>query len=67
MEFESFDDFWAPYEGRDGPVAAYVASLEPADKQRLHEAVRAAYLDGEPDGPRSYAALAWAAKGVKPK
>jgi len=28
--------------------------------------VRAAYLDGEPDGPRSYAALAWAVKGVVP-
>jgi hypothetical protein len=26
--------------------------------------VRLAYLDGEPDGPRSYAATAWAVRGV---
>jgi hypothetical protein len=30
----------------------------------LRDAVRAAYLDGEADGPRSYAALAWAVKGI---
>jgi SAM-dependent methyltransferase len=33
---------------------------------RMEHAVRAAYLDGDPDGPRSYAALAWAVKGVAP-
>lgn len=66
MDFVSFDDFWAPYEGRDGPVAAFVATLAPADRQRLRDGVRAAYLDGEEDGPRSYAAIAWAAKGTVP-
>ncbi|HSC01436.1 MAG TPA: class I SAM-dependent methyltransferase, partial [Burkholderiaceae bacterium] len=25
MEFTSFDDYWAPYEGREGPMAEYVA------------------------------------------
>ena len=29
----------------------------------LRQAVRRAYLDGEDDGPRSYAATAWAVKG----
>jgi hypothetical protein len=52
--------------GRDGPGAEYVQSLEPAQRERLQEAVRAAYLDGEADGPRSYAALAWAVKGIAP-
>lgn len=66
MEFGSFDDFWAPFEGREGPRAAWVASLDAADKARLRDAVRAAYVDGDPDGPRSYAALAWAAKGRVP-
>jgi hypothetical protein len=33
---------------------------------RMEHAVRAAYLDGDPDGARSYAALAWAVKGVAP-
>jgi SAM-dependent methyltransferase len=66
MEFASFEDYWAPYIGRDGPGAEYVAALSGADKERLHDAVRAAYVDGEPDGPRSYAALAWAVKGIAP-
>jgi hypothetical protein len=29
--------------------------------------MRGAYLDGEADGPRSYAAIAWAVKGTAPK
>ncbi|HEY2740176.1 MAG TPA: class I SAM-dependent methyltransferase, partial [Thermoanaerobaculia bacterium] len=67
MEFRSFEDYWAPYEGKDGPAAQYIATLGEAERSRLKDAVRAAYLDGEPDGPRSYAALAWAAKGFTPK
>ena len=66
MEFTSFDDYWAPYDGREGPAAEYVATLGMAERARLIDAVRAAYLDGEGDGPRSYAALAWAVKGVAP-
>jgi SAM-dependent methyltransferase len=67
MEFTSFEDYWAPYDGRDGPAAAYVATLGKAERARLIDAVRAAYLDGEPDGFRSYAALAWAIKGNAPE
>jgi SAM-dependent methyltransferase len=66
MEFSSFADYWAPYEGKDGPGAQYVATLGEADRARLRDALRAAYLDGEGDGPRSYAALAWAVKGTAP-
>jgi len=66
MDFASFDDYWAPYDGREGPAAQYVATLGDAERARLIEALRAAYLDGEPDGPRSYAALAWAVKGTVP-
>jgi SAM-dependent methyltransferase len=66
MEFASFEDYWAPYEGKDGPGAEHIASLTPTDRTELREAVRLAYLDGESDGPRSYAALAWAVKGVAP-
>jgi SAM-dependent methyltransferase len=66
MEFASFDDYWAPYTGKDGPGAEYVATLSDAERARLREAVRLAYVDGEPDGPRSYAALAWAVKGIAP-
>ena len=67
MEFTSFEDYWAPYDGREGPAAEYVASLGKAERSRLIDALRAAYLDGEPDGLRSYAALAWAVRGIASK
>ncbi|MCV0438379.1 MAG: class I SAM-dependent methyltransferase [Hydrogenophaga sp.] len=66
MDYPSFADYWAPYLGKDGPGAEYVGTLTAAERLRLEAAVRAAYLDGEADGPRSYAALAWAVKGTKP-
>jgi ubiquinone/menaquinone biosynthesis C-methylase UbiE len=66
MEFASFDDYWVPYLGKDGPQAEYIATLGEAGRARLRDAVRLAYVDGEPDGPRSYAALAWAVKGTAP-
>jgi ubiquinone/menaquinone biosynthesis C-methylase UbiE len=66
MEFASFSDYWTPYEGSEGPAAEYVASLTDGGRERLRDAVEAAYLDGDADGPRSYAALAWAVKGTAP-
>lgn len=65
MDFASFDDYWAPYVGKDGPGAEYVASLDPGERADLEDKVRLAYLDGESDGPRSYAATAWAVKGTR--
>jgi SAM-dependent methyltransferase len=66
MEFASFDDYWAPYVGKDGPVAQYNASLNAGEQAKLRDIVRLAYLDGEPDGARSYASTAWAVKGTMP-
>jgi SAM-dependent methyltransferase len=67
MNFSSFDDFWSPYSGGQGGAAAYVASLREDQRDQLQESLRAAYLDGDPDGPRSYAAIAWAVKGAVPR
>ncbi|HUL09590.1 MAG TPA: class I SAM-dependent methyltransferase [Candidatus Acidoferrum sp.] len=67
MEFPDFDDYWAPYLGADGPGAEYIATLDNAAVARLRDAVRSAYLDGDPDGPRSYVAVAWTVKGTAPR
>jgi SAM-dependent methyltransferase len=66
MDYTGFDDYWAPCIGSDGPMAEYTRTLSEPERERLREAVRAAYLDGEADGPRSYAALAWAVRGRTP-
>jgi SAM-dependent methyltransferase len=66
MDFSSFSDFWAPLEGKEGPVAEYVRTVSSETKARLRDMVQRAYLDGEGDGPRSYAATAWVVKGSVP-
>ena len=66
MDFSSFQDYWAPFEGKDGPMAEYVQTLAPDAKAILTDKVRLAYVDGEPDGPRSYAATAWVVRGKVP-
>jgi SAM-dependent methyltransferase len=67
MEFAGFADFWDPYLTGQGPAADYVAGLAAPAVARLRELVRRAYLDGEPDGPRSYVATAWAVRGIAPE
>lgn len=66
MDFASFADFWAPAEGKDGPIADYVGTLGMQAREKLREMVKLAYLDGEVDGPRSYAATAWVVQGKVP-
>jgi SAM-dependent methyltransferase len=63
MNFVDFDDFWAPFDGGEGMFAIYVAA--PDVEKKIKRALRLAYLDGSPDGPRTYFASAWAARGVR--
>ena len=62
MDYASFADYWEPLLGGQGPVGAYAASLAPEMRTRVQDTVRAAYLSGAPDGPRSLIAAAWAVR-----
>jgi ubiquinone/menaquinone biosynthesis C-methylase UbiE len=66
MEYENFADFWEPIAAGEGPLGQFVAGLDPARRAQADEAVMAAYEAGQPDGPRSFAAVAWACRGVVP-
>lgn len=66
MEHAHFEDFWTALDSGNGPYADYLRTLEPAKRVSIREAVRSAYLDGDEDGPRSYAATAWAVRGTVP-
>ena len=66
MQYRDFDDFWAPLISGQGGAPAYVATLDVEARSKLREILQLAYLDGEPDGPRSYAAIAWVVKGHTP-
>ena len=66
MDYQSFDDFWAPIAAGEGPLGKYVATLNTAERARADAAVRDAYEAGRPDGPRSFANVAWACRGLVP-
>jgi hypothetical protein len=66
MDYASFDDYWGPLQGGQGPVGTYAAGLPPEQRQTIEAAVRRAYLAGAADGPRSMTATAWAVRSVVP-
>ena len=66
MDYPAFADYWEPIANAQGPVGDYVKGLPPARLETLAAAVRRAFLAGRPDGPRSMAATAWAARGIVP-
>jgi SAM-dependent methyltransferase len=59
--YRDFDDYWDPFTGGVGPAGAYVSSLEPDRREALREECRRRL--GNPDGPFTLSATAWAVKG----
>ncbi len=66
MDYGSFADFWDPIASGEGPLGKYVAGLDAEMRRRVDASVRDAYEAGEPDGPRSFASVAWACRGRVP-
>jgi SAM-dependent methyltransferase len=66
IDYRDFADYWGPIAHAQGPVGDYVKPLAPDRLATLEDAVRRAYLAGRPDGARSMAATAWAARGISP-
>ncbi|WP_085035077.1 class I SAM-dependent methyltransferase [Ensifer aridi] len=66
MDYRNFDDYWAPIAAGEGPLGKYVATLDAAERARVDAAIRDAYEAGQPDGPRSFANVAWACRGIVP-
>ena len=64
MDYADFDDYWAPIAAGEGPLGKYMTTLDPAERTRTEAAVRDASQAGRPDGPRSFANVAWACRGV---
>ena len=64
MDYSAFDDFWAPLAAGEGSMGKYVATLDQDRLAALARALRSAYEAGAPDGPRSFAAVAWACRGT---
>ena len=60
VDFESFEEWWAPYELGVGPAGAYVAQLDDAGREELRELCRAHM----PPPPFTVTGKAWAARGA---
>jgi SAM-dependent methyltransferase len=65
LDFQSFADYWQPWLGGQGMIGPYLASLSDEEKALIEHHVRLGYLVGGADGPRSFAATAWAARGIR--
>jgi 2-polyprenyl-3-methyl-5-hydroxy-6-metoxy-1,4-benzoquinol methylase len=64
VEYANFADLWDPISS--GPAfGVLIRSWSPEWQARVREKVRAAYLAGDPDGPRSFAITAWAVAGTR--
>jgi SAM-dependent methyltransferase len=61
--FRDFDDLWRPFTLGAGPAPGYCASLDPAARDRLREALRAR-LPVRGDGAIALAARAWAVTAI---
>jgi hypothetical protein len=66
VEYANFEDFWRPHDEGEGPQGKYLMTLDEDKRKTIEHALRAAYEATEPDGPRSFAAVAWACRGVVP-
>ena len=67
MEFSSFDDYWSPFLAGEGPHGQLVVGLSDIMRRTLQDHVHRAYLANRPDGPRSFACVAWACRGIVPE
>jgi SAM-dependent methyltransferase len=61
--FSSFDDYWSPFLGGQGPAPSYLAGLDSTRQAALRERLQAR-LPLQADGSIELVARAWAARGV---
>jgi SAM-dependent methyltransferase len=61
--FTSFDDFWLPFLGGQGPAPTYVKSLDSTHRERLRNHLYD-HLPMGADGSFSLTARAWAVRGI---
>jgi SAM-dependent methyltransferase len=62
--FASFDDYWRPFLGGQGPAPAYAMALDEAARERLRERIRSR-LPVNADGSIALRARAWAVRGSR--
>jgi hypothetical protein len=66
FDYASFADYWSNFTTGQGRLGAHLKSLPGGLRDEIQGHVRAGYLGGLPDGPRSFAVIVRAVRGVVP-
>ena len=65
-EYPSFADYWATFTGGQGSISGPLMALSDEVRGAIEQHVRAGYLVGLPDGPRSFPMMFRVVRGVVP-
>jgi SAM-dependent methyltransferase len=65
-EYASFADYWATFTDGPGSVTGILMSLSDDARSSIEQHVRAGYLLGSPDGPRSFPMMFRVVRGLVP-
>ncbi len=64
FDYDSFDDYWSSFSTGPSRIGQRVAGLPAETRSEIKRHVRAGYLAGMPDGPRSFAIIVRAVRGT---
>jgi SAM-dependent methyltransferase len=67
FDYTDFEDYWSSYSAGPTRIAQHLAALSSDLRDEIEQQVRAGYLAGLPDGPRSFAAVVRAVRGTVPQ
>jgi SAM-dependent methyltransferase len=65
-EYACFADYWATFTGGQGIISGHLMALSDDVRGKIERHVRAGYLVGMPDGPRSFPMMFRLVRGVVP-
>jgi SAM-dependent methyltransferase len=66
FDYTDFQDYWSSYSTGPSRIAQGLTALPSEVRGEIERHVRAGYLAGLPDGPRSYAKIVRAVRGIVP-
>jgi len=66
FDYTNFEDYWSSFSTGPTRIAQRLTALPPALRSEIEQHVRAGYLAGLRDGPRSFAVIVRAVRGTVP-
>jgi hypothetical protein len=67
FDYAAFEDYWASFSTDPSRIAQRLSALPAEQRAEIERNVRAGYLAGMPDGPRSFAIIVRAVRGIVPQ